>query len=65
MPFQRVTTIIDMAMQDMIVNHIMLAKDIIVWKLQRKKIVSLMVAPKNNEVEKVNKIVIKQHRFES
>lgn len=54
-----------MAMQDMIVNHIMLAKDIIVWKLQRKKIVSLTVALKNNEVEKVNKIVIKQHRFES
>lgn len=65
MLFQRVTTIIDMAMQDMIVNHIMLAKDIIVWKLQRKKIVSLTVALKNNEVEKVNKIVIKQHRFES
>lgn len=64
MPFRRVTTITDMAMQDMIVYHIILAKHIIVWKPQRKN-VSLTVAPKNNEVEKFNKIVIKEHRFES
>lgn len=51
-----------MAMQDMIVNHIMLAKDIIVWKLQSKKIVSLTVAPRTM---KLKKPTIKQHRFES